>query len=105
MVILLRRQQLRMNQIIFNGKSWQPGLPGPMKILSWNCRGLSHPRAIPNLRSLAQRYQPDIVFLSETLANTQEMEYICVVLKFNACLAVDVVGRSGGIAVLWRNTQ
>ncbi|PNX97372.1 ribonuclease H, partial [Trifolium pratense] len=81
-----------------------PGLPGPMKILSWNCRGLSTPSAIPNLRNIAQGHQPDILFLSETLSKAHTMERIRVDLKFNSCLSVDVEGRSGGLSVMWRDT-
>ncbi|XP_058758626.1 uncharacterized protein LOC131631872 [Vicia villosa] len=75
-----------------------------MKILSWNCRGLSNPRAIPNLKKLAQQHRLDIIFLSETLANSRRLETIRVSLKFDSCLSIDVEGRSGGLAVLWRNT-
>ncbi|GAU14523.1 hypothetical protein TSUD_250650 [Trifolium subterraneum] len=85
-------------------QSWQPGLPGPMKILSWNCRGLSTPSAIPNLRNIAQSHKPDILFLSETLSKAQAMERVRVDLKFNSCLSVDVEGRSGGLSVMWRDT-
>src|SRR4051812_38056806 len=76
-----------------------------MKILSWNFRGLSNPRAIPNLRTLARRYHPDILFLSETLSNSRKLESIRVTLKFDACLSVDVEGRSGGIVVLSNNSS
>ncbi|XP_058782838.1 uncharacterized protein LOC131657458 [Vicia villosa] len=75
-----------------------------MKILSWNCRGLSNPRAIPNLRQLTQKHHPDVLFLSETLAKKQKLESVRVTLKFDSCLTVDVVGRSGGLAVLWKYT-
>ncbi|MCH93186.1 endonuclease/exonuclease/phosphatase family protein, partial [Trifolium medium] len=84
--------------------SWQPGLPGPKKILSWNCRGLSTSSAIPNLCNIAQGHQPDILFLSETLSKSQTMERIRVKLKFNCCLSIDVEGRSGGLSVMWRDT-
>lgn len=76
-----------------------------MKILSWNCRGLSNPRAIPNLKKMAQQHFPDIIFLSETLANNRRLESIRVTLKFEACLAIDVEGQSGGLAILWRNSE
>jgi hypothetical protein len=79
-------------------------LLGPMKILSWNCRGLSTPTAIPNLKNIAQGHQPDILFLSETLSRAQTMERVRVNLKYNACLSVDVEGRSGQLSVMWRNT-
>ncbi|XP_058762667.1 uncharacterized protein LOC131636038 [Vicia villosa] len=75
-----------------------------MKILSWNCRGLSNPRAIPNLRQLAQKHHPYILFLSETLATNHKLESVRVSLKFDSCLTVDVVARSGGLAVLWKDS-
>jgi exonuclease III len=75
-----------------------------MKILSWNCRGLSNPSAILNLRNLARGHQPDILILSETLSKNQHMEHICVSLKYNSCLAIDVEGHSGGLAVMWKDT-
>ncbi|PNX98658.1 ribonuclease H, partial [Trifolium pratense] len=83
--------------------SWQPGLPGLMIILSWNCRGLSTPNAIPNLRRLAQKHRPDVLFLSETLSTSQQLERIRVLLKYDSCLSIDVEGRSGGLAVLWND--
>ncbi|MCH82853.1 hypothetical protein A2U01_0003665, partial [Trifolium medium] len=85
-------------------QSWQPGLPGPMKILSWNCRGLSTSSAIPNLSNIAQGYQPDILFLAETLSKNHTMERIRVNLKFQSCLSVDAEGRSGGLSVMWRDS-
>lgn len=62
-------------------------------------------RAIPNLRALPQRPHLDILFLSETLVNSQKLEHIWVTLKFEACLSVDVVGRSGSIIILWNNSM
>jgi exonuclease III len=75
-----------------------------MKILSWNCRGLSTLSGIPNLRNIAQGHQPDILFLSETLSKAQTMERVRVNLKFNSCLSVDVEGRSRGLSVMWKDT-
>lgn len=73
-----------------------------MKILSWKCRGLSFPSEIPNLKKLAQQQKPDIIFLVETLSNSRKLENIRVLLKFEACLSIDVEGRSGGIVMIWR---
>ncbi|KAK2415162.1 hypothetical protein QL285_037669 [Trifolium repens] len=78
-------------------------LSGPMKILSWNCRVLSIPSAIPNLRNIVQGHKPYILFLLETLSKSQTMERIRVNLKFNSCLSVDVEGRRGGLSVMWRD--
>ncbi|MCH83589.1 DUF4283 domain protein, partial [Trifolium medium] len=89
----------------FIGRSWQsPGLPGLMIILSWNCRGLGGPSAIPNLKKLAQGHKPDILFLSETLSHARQLESIRVMLGFDSCLAIDVEGRSGGLAVFWKDS-
>ncbi|GAU34086.1 hypothetical protein TSUD_255820 [Trifolium subterraneum] len=75
-----------------------------MIILSWNCRGLSVPSAIPNLKNIAQSHKPDVLFLSETLSKAQKMENIRVMLKYDSCLAVDVDGRSGGLAIMWKES-
>ncbi|GAU36753.1 hypothetical protein TSUD_318520 [Trifolium subterraneum] len=82
-----------------------PGLPGLMIILSWNCRGLGGPSAIPNLKKLAQGHKPDVLFLSETLSHNRHIESIRVLLGFDSCLAIDVEGRSGGLAVLWKDSN
>jgi exonuclease III len=37
-----------------------------MKLLAWNCRGLSRASAIRSLRGLVRKHSPDILFLSET---------------------------------------
>jgi hypothetical protein len=73
-----------------------------MKMLSWNGRGLSTPSAILNLRNIAQGYHPNILFLSETLSKVHRMETIRVMLKFDACLSIDVEGRNGGLSVMWK---
>ena len=56
--------------------------------------GLSSLRIIPSLKKLAQQYHPEIIFISETLAKARKLEAIRVILKFEACLIVDVDGRS-----------
>lgn len=75
-----------------------------MKILSWNCWGLRSPSAIPNLKKLDQQKRYGIIFFAETLSNSRKLENIRVLLKFEGCLSVDVEGRSGGLAVMWKNT-
>jgi hypothetical protein len=57
-----QRRSIDYEAAFFIGRSWQPGLPGPMIVLSWNCRGLSNPSAIPNMKGLAQGHKPDIIF-------------------------------------------
>ncbi|CAJ2637965.1 unnamed protein product [Trifolium pratense] len=76
-----------------------------MIILSWNCRGLGGPSAIPNLRKLAREHKPDILFLSETLSHARHLEPIRVTLGYDSCLAIDVEGQSGGLAVFWKDNS
>ncbi|XP_035551721.1 uncharacterized protein LOC118349890 [Juglans regia] len=73
-----------------------------MKILSWNTRGLGNPRGIRTLADLLRREDPDVLFLQETKLNAAKMEFYRVRFKFNCCLTVDAVGRSGGLALLWK---
>ncbi|MCI22403.1 endonuclease/exonuclease/phosphatase family protein, partial [Trifolium medium] len=61
------------------------------------------PSAIPNLRNIAQGHRPDVLFLSETLSKAQKLESIRVMLKYDSCLSIDVEGRSGGLAVMWKD--
>ncbi|GAU26741.1 hypothetical protein TSUD_317390 [Trifolium subterraneum] len=75
-----------------------------MIILSWNCRGLGSSSAIPNLKKLVRGHKPDVLFLSETLSHNRHIESIRVLLGFDSCLAIDVEGRSGGLAVFWKDS-
>jgi exonuclease III len=74
-----------------------------MSIISWNCRGLGNPRAVPTLRDLARKYRVEVIFLCETLVHANKIEETRVRLGFDASFAVDRIGRSGGLAVLWKH--
>ncbi|XP_073024385.1 uncharacterized protein [Primulina eburnea] len=75
-----------------------------MIVLSWNCRGLGHPRAVPILCELIKAHKADVVFLSETLVHAVKIEEIRVKMRFAGAFSVDRFGRSGGLAVLWKQT-
>uniref|UniRef100_A0A803QQJ5 Reverse transcriptase n=1 Tax=Cannabis sativa TaxID=3483 RepID=A0A803QQJ5_CANSA len=47
--------------------------------------------------------KPNFVFLCETLSRKDSIEKVRVQLKFEGAFSCDVQGRSGGIAMLWRN--
>ncbi|CAH9076812.1 unnamed protein product [Cuscuta europaea] len=81
------------------------GPPGPMIILSWNCRGLGHPCAVPTLRDLVRHNKPDVIFLCETLCSSYKVDAIRRLLGFEAYFVVDREGRSGGLAILWRSAN
>jgi hypothetical protein len=73
-----------------------------MNILSWNCWGLGNPRTVLDLCQMVKEKRPNFVFLIETLCFQDRMEWIRVKLGFASCFMVNPVGRSGGLALLWR---
>lgn len=64
-----------------------------MNLLGWNCRGMGSPRAIRILKDLVKSHNPDFVFLSETLVNSDVMTEIADKLGFTSSFAVSKVGR------------
>ncbi|GLT27861.1 hypothetical protein SLA2020_028310 [Shorea laevis] len=74
-----------------------------MSLFCWNCRGLGNPRAVRCLIELVGLKQPTVVFLCETLLDKRGMEKVRRRLGFTHCFVVDKVGRSGGLAVLWKS--
>jgi len=75
-----------------------------MNIISWNCRGLGNVKAVPALKDLVRVYNPDIVILIETLVHNNKISYLCYSLGFENHFSMDRIGRSGGLAILWRST-
>jgi hypothetical protein len=67
-------------------------------------RQLGNLSAIPTLRDLVRTYQPDVMFLCETLVHANKITEIKTKLGFDAAFAVDRIGRSGSLALLWKNT-
>lgn len=74
-----------------------------MNLLSWNCRGLGQPRTVRALNDLVKSHRPDFLFLSETISYSNKVEELRIKLGFVQCFSVDRVGRSGGLAIFWRN--
>jgi hypothetical protein len=74
-----------------------------MNILSLNCRGLGLDAAVGELRDLIRSYNPGVVFLSETKKRSREMDKLKWSFGFTNGVSVDCVGRSGGLALWWRN--
>jgi exonuclease III len=74
-----------------------------MSIISWNCRGLGNLSVVPTIRYLVRKYKPDIFFLCETLMHANKIEEVRVRLGFDGAFAVDKIGRSGGLACLWKS--
>ena len=74
-----------------------------MRILSWNFRGLGNPKAIRALHNMVQSKVPSILFLIETKMDITEMTVVRSRLGFHNALIVPSMGRSGGLAMLWKD--
>jgi exonuclease III len=73
-----------------------------MKILSWNCRGLSWPAVVRGLRALIRANDPDIIFLSETKISPSLASPILNHLGFYLMTHVAPSGSCGGLVLAWR---
>ncbi|TYH15526.1 hypothetical protein ES288_A05G048900v1 [Gossypium darwinii] len=74
-----------------------------MKFLSWNCRGVGNPATVRELKQLLVANVPDIIFLCETKINSNGFHRIRSLCRMEGCLAMDSDGKSGGLALLWRD--
>ena len=75
-----------------------------MSCLSWNCRGVGSPRTVCVFKDLLRVHKPVFVFLIETLSFANKIEDLRIRFGFDNCFSVDRVGRSGGLAILWKNS-
>lgn len=71
--------------------------------MNWNCRGIGKPRTIHTLLKYLRSTNPDVIFLMETKKNSHDMERIRLRLGMDSCLSIDAIGRSGGLALLWKS--
>ncbi|XP_060968346.1 uncharacterized protein LOC133035920 [Cannabis sativa] len=72
-------------------------------MLSWNCRGLGPTQNIQFLKELVAQKMPKVIFLCETLCNKEKTEFLCRSLEYEGCFVVEATGRSGGLALFWKN--
>lgn len=73
-----------------------------MNVISWNCRGISLPSNIQFLKDVVRQERPNFIFLCETLDNKGKLESVRRAIGLDGLIAVDAVGRSGGLAFFWR---
>ncbi|KAG4192917.1 hypothetical protein ERO13_A07G187666v2, partial [Gossypium hirsutum] len=73
-----------------------------MKILSWNCCGVGNPAIVTQLKQLLIANIPNIIFLCETKIHSNGFQQIRNMCRMEGCFAVDSKGKSGGMALLWR---
>ena len=73
-----------------------------MSLLSWNCQGLGNPQTVRDLNQMVKEKKPSFLFLIETISHKSRMKWIRVKLGFAGMFVVEPVGRSGGLALLWK---
>ncbi|KAK1366218.1 hypothetical protein POM88_041779 [Heracleum sosnowskyi] len=83
----------------------QSGSPLLMSTVSWNCQGMGPPWKLRFLQDVIRQERPSIVFLCETLSNKEKMEWVQARLGFKGMIVVEAQGRSGGLALLWKETN
>ena len=72
-----------------------------MNLLAWNYPGPGLDSKVGELRDLIRSYNPVMAFLCET-KKYRAMEKLKWSLGFRSGVAVSCVGRSGGLALWWR---
>ena len=73
-----------------------------MKVLSWNIRGLNSKGKQRYLKDKLKVEKPQIMLLQETKVSGQKLQSIMQSFKMKyEVMAIDYVGTSGGIAILW----
>jgi hypothetical protein len=54
---------------------------------------------------MVKEKKPSFLFLMETISTRRRMEWIRIKIGYAGVFAVDPVGRSGGVALLWKEDQ
>ncbi|XP_015879387.3 uncharacterized protein LOC107415557 [Ziziphus jujuba] len=72
-----------------------------MKFLSWNCRGLGHPRVINVFKSLVRKSNLSCVFLCETKGGRDRLEKVCRSLGYHNMEIIEAKGNAGGLCLMW----
>lgn len=75
-----------------------------MRILSWNCQGSGNTPTVRHLQEIQGLYLPEIIFLSETKNKRWYLEDLVVKLGYCDLRTVEPMGRSGGLAVMWKES-
>ncbi|KAK8333509.1 hypothetical protein V6Z12_A10G206900 [Gossypium hirsutum] len=73
-----------------------------MKLLFWNCRWLGNPAIVRDLKQLLVANDPDVIFLCKTKLHSNKIARVHDQCCLDGCLAINSVGKSGGLAMLWK---
>jgi hypothetical protein len=73
-----------------------------MSALSSNCQGLGNPQTVRDRYLMVNEKRPTLVFLMETKMMNNKICFLKNKLGFDGMFVVDCVGRSGGLALFWK---
>jgi len=73
-----------------------------MNCLIWNVRGMGNPRTFKALKRVVGKYSPSLVFLMETKTYGNTYDKVKSILEFDGGFFVDSIGKSGGLALMWK---
>lgn len=73
-----------------------------MSLLSWNYRGFGNLRTVNALKNVVKQEEPTIVFLVEMKSDLEWMIKVRDQYKFKNGLIVSNRGKSGGLAMFWK---
>ena len=73
-----------------------------MKILSWNCKGISRPTVVCGLKALIRANNLDILFLFKTKTSPSLVTSILNRLGYYSMSHVAPIGSCGGLVLVWR---
>lgn len=76
-----------------------------MTTISWNCRRIGRPWNFQFLKDFVRHERPSFIFLCETLAKKDKLEWVRIQLGFEGLFVVEPDGRSGGLALLWKDSE
>ena len=74
-----------------------------MRCIVWNCRGLGNQRAVQELADLVQAKAPSLVFLAETWADDERLNYVQERIRFDQKFFVRRINRGGGLVLYWKD--
>jgi hypothetical protein len=76
-----------------------------MIMLSWNCRGFGNPQTVLDLHQMVKEKKLRFMFLMETLCTKTYVDRLRIRLGFESLFTVDPIGRSGSLALFWKEDR
>lgn len=60
------------------------------------------PQTVQSLNLLVKAKAPEVVFIMETKQCSKRPQIVARKIKYEGCIVVDAIGRSGGLMLLWK---